>query len=488
MKVDRDSPRNYFCEACVQAKHHITLYPQESKTKYLPVGNLTVTDVWGPAHTQSLQGNSYFVTFTDMCSCFTIAGFMKLTKDVFEHYKVYKALLANQFGKKLKRVHSNNGKEFVNKTLKDHAASQGTILEETAPHLSAQNGVAEQKNRTLVKGACAQLFAQQLPHFLWQEAVSYMVYIANQSPTHTLGDITPYERFYSCKPHVGNLQEFGAECWVLDQSSSNGKLDVKSKNITSKNHTTILESRNIIFPPRPKSGGADWTELELYKLSPAILPAEGESNPSQTSSSDLSQQMKPPPAPGLFTPPPKKTLPPPSAPKAEEKKPTLKPIMIPKSLSVPTSRIPTPIRTPTQFLSGELRRPQHSSSATQTNYADLDSIGKPTKDNNTSYPKYGKPIGVAHTGDENNTSLERKWHEYVYAAISRRQDDNHPSYNETLSRWDADKWSIARNEEIAAFERMGTFKLVELPDGFKPLKPGWVNTIKQNADFEITRY
>ncbi|QRV94948.1 Retrovirus-related Pol polyprotein from transposon TNT 1-94 [Ceratobasidium sp. AG-Ba] len=35
---------------------------------------------------------------------------------------------------------------------------------------------------------------------------------------------------------------------------------------------------------------------------------------------------------------------------------------------------------------------------------------------------------------------------------------------------------------------MGTFELVDLPDGFKPLKPGWVNTIKRNADAEITRY
>ncbi|QRV83690.1 Retrovirus-related Pol polyprotein from transposon TNT 1-94 [Ceratobasidium sp. AG-Ba] len=153
MKVDRDSPCNYFCEACVQAKHHIASYPQESKSKYHSVGDLTVTDVWGPACTQSLQGNSYFVTFTNMHSRFTIASFMKSTKEVFEHYKAYEALLANQFGKKLKRVQSDNGKEFVNKNFKDYAASQGTILEETTPHSSAQNGVAERKNCTLVEAS-----------------------------------------------------------------------------------------------------------------------------------------------------------------------------------------------------------------------------------------------------------------------------------------------------------------------------------------------
>ncbi|QRV77370.1 Retrovirus-related Pol polyprotein from transposon TNT 1-94 [Ceratobasidium sp. AG-Ba] len=455
MKVDWDSPRNYFCKACVQAKHHIALYPQESKSKYYSVGDLTVTDVWGPACTQSNQGNSYFVTFTNMYSRFTIAGFMKSTKDVFEHYKACEALLVNQFGKKLKHIRSNNRKEFVNKTLKDHATSQGTILEETAPHSSAQNGVAERKNCTLVEGARAQLFAQQLPCFLWQEAVSYMVYIANRLPTRTLGDVTPYERFYGRKLHLDVKSKKYRFTGFADNSTAWRYYKQESRQ--------ILKSHNIIFPPHPKSGGADWTELELYELLPAISPAEGESNPSQTSSSDLLQQKKPSPAPGLFTLPPKNTLPPALAPKAEEKKPTLEPIMIPKSSSVPTSRIPTPIRTLTQFLSGELRRPQRSSSATRPNYADLDSIGKPTADNDTSYPKYGKPIGVAHIESKEDTSLEREWRE--------RQDDDHPSYDKTLSRWDADKWSIARDEEMAAFKRMGTFKLVDLPDIFKPLKP-----------------
>ncbi|QRV95896.1 Retrovirus-related Pol polyprotein from transposon TNT 1-94 [Ceratobasidium sp. AG-Ba] len=91
MKVDHNYLCNYFCMACVQAKHPIASYPQESKSKYSSIGNLTVTNVWGLAHTQSLQGNWYFVTFTSMYSCFTIAAFMKLTKEVFEHYKVYKA-------------------------------------------------------------------------------------------------------------------------------------------------------------------------------------------------------------------------------------------------------------------------------------------------------------------------------------------------------------------------------------------------------------
>ncbi|QRV96862.1 Retrovirus-related Pol polyprotein from transposon TNT 1-94 [Ceratobasidium sp. AG-Ba] len=214
-----------------------------------------------------------------------------------------------------------------------------------------------------------------------------------------------------------------------------------------------------------KVRGVNWTELKLYQLSPTVSPAEGESGASQLNSA-LFQQSKPAPAPGVFTPPPKSITLPPTAPKPEEKKPTLGPLMIPKSSSNPTSRIPTPVEA----------------------LARLDRVGKPTADNNISYPKYSKPVEVAHIGNKEGVSLEHEWCEYLYAAISRREDDNHPSYKHTLSRWDADRWSIARNEEMAAFKHMGTFELVDLPGGFKPLKPGWVNSIKRNADAEITRY
>ncbi|QRW08769.1 Retrovirus-related Pol polyprotein from transposon TNT 1-94 [Ceratobasidium sp. AG-Ba] len=385
---------------------------------------------------------------------------MKSTKEVFEHYKAYEALLANQFGRKLKRVRSDNGKEFVNKTFKDYAASQG-ILEETAPHSSAQNGVAERKNRTLVEGARAQLFAQQLPRFLLQEAVSYMVYIANRSPTHTLGDVTPYERFYGRKPHIGNLQEFGAECWVLDQSGSNRKLDVKSKKYRftgfADNSTAwqyykqesrqILKSRNIIFPPRPNQGELTGPNSSSISSLPPFRLLRGSQELHNSTQLYYSSRNR------------------------------LQPWCIhptSKSNRSPSYRTKTRGKEAYSRASYDSQvdiKPyiQNPNSSRVSNI--LYSVGKPTVDNDTLYPKYGKPVGVAYIGSEEDVSLECKWREYVYAAISRREDDDHPSYEQTLSRWDADKWSIARDEEIAAFERMGTFELVELPDGFKPLKP-----------------
>ena len=102
--MDKSSPRDWFCDACMKAKHHVTPFPKESLTLYDRVGDLIVTDVWGPAQVESLQKNKYFVSFTDMHSHFSVIDFIKSTSEVFEKYKAYKAFLENQTGRRIKRV------------------------------------------------------------------------------------------------------------------------------------------------------------------------------------------------------------------------------------------------------------------------------------------------------------------------------------------------------------------------------------------------
>lgn len=109
MAVDRSSPRDYFCEACVQAKHHVAPVPKESKTKYSGIGDLVVTDVWGPASTTSLQGNRYYVQFIDAYSRFAVVNFLKSTSEVLQKYKDFEALIRTRFNRPIKIVRLDNG-------------------------------------------------------------------------------------------------------------------------------------------------------------------------------------------------------------------------------------------------------------------------------------------------------------------------------------------------------------------------------------------
>ena len=71
----------------------------------------------GPLPTPSYGGSRYVLTFIDDYSRFCRVYFLKLKFEVFEQLKVWKALVENQSGKKIKVFQTDNRKEYVNKNL-----------------------------------------------------------------------------------------------------------------------------------------------------------------------------------------------------------------------------------------------------------------------------------------------------------------------------------------------------------------------------------
>jgi hypothetical protein len=72
-------------------------------------------------------------------------------------------------------------------------------------------------NHTVVELARAMLIAAQLPEFLWKHTVTHAAYIRNRTYMQSLGQETPYQQWYSKKPDVTHLQEFGSPVWMLLQ-------------------------------------------------------------------------------------------------------------------------------------------------------------------------------------------------------------------------------------------------------------------------------
>ncbi|KAJ8592450.1 hypothetical protein M405DRAFT_708235, partial [Rhizopogon salebrosus TDB-379] len=53
------------CEACIQAKHAHNPFPRNTENRSKIPGELTHTDVWGPARTTAILGAKYYITFID---------------------------------------------------------------------------------------------------------------------------------------------------------------------------------------------------------------------------------------------------------------------------------------------------------------------------------------------------------------------------------------------------------------------------------------
>ena len=68
---------------------------------------------------------------------------------MFEQLKVWKALVENQSGKKIKVLRIDNVKEYINRNVQQLCEECGIQIQHSAPYTPQQNGVAERKNRSL---------------------------------------------------------------------------------------------------------------------------------------------------------------------------------------------------------------------------------------------------------------------------------------------------------------------------------------------------
>ena len=88
-------------------------------------------------------------TFIDYFSRFCWVYYLKLKSNVFETLKVWKALVENQSGKKIKVFRTDNGKEYLNKNLHKLFEECRIQMQHSTPYTPQQNGVAKRKNRSL---------------------------------------------------------------------------------------------------------------------------------------------------------------------------------------------------------------------------------------------------------------------------------------------------------------------------------------------------
>jgi hypothetical protein len=209
------------------------------------------------------------------------------------------------------------------------------------------------------------------------------------------------------------------------------------------------------------------SDEEAEVVSPIAGGVAATSSPSVT-------VVQPPKRPS--TPPPPKTLKLPSTP--------------PSKSSTSTPQLAAPKKNKVAICASMRQRKKHD-------YAKVDSVGLEHTDNDQRQnPWEGLPT-TTHTpvettqGDEeveqSLLGIEEEWAEMAYTATSRPHDEDHPSYKESLTTWDAPDWASARDEEIAATTKMETFELCDLPPGFKLLNPLWVHVATQDQNGIVVR-
>ena len=111
-------------------------------------------------------------------------------------------MVERQSGYKLKFFHTDGGKEYTRKTIKNtfttYLEETGIVHEATPAYSSASNGAAERFNRTLFDMARPTLIKAKLPTPFWAEAIRTRANkVRNRLPTKALLKTNLHTKFGS---------------------------------------------------------------------------------------------------------------------------------------------------------------------------------------------------------------------------------------------------------------------------------------------------
>jgi transposase InsO family protein len=159
--------------------------------------------------------------------------FLQNKSESFSKFKIFKAKVENESGKRIVTLRTDRGGEFCSQQFNEFCDTNGIKRELTAPYTPEQNGVAERKNRTVVEMTRSMLQEKKLSNMFWGEGVATAVHILNLSPTKAVMGMTPYEAWSNRKPSVSHLRVFGCVAYGLQMHNRETNWIQSLKNVFS---------------------------------------------------------------------------------------------------------------------------------------------------------------------------------------------------------------------------------------------------------------
>ncbi|GKB71051.1 retrovirus-related pol polyprotein from transposon TNT 1-94 [Tanacetum coccineum] len=160
----------------------------------------------------------------------------------------------------VQRIRTDNGTEFVNKTLREYYKKVGISHETSVARSPQQNGVVKRRNCTLINAACTMLIYAKALLFLWAESVAITCYTQNRSIIRLRHGKTPYELLHDKLPDLSFFHVFGALCYPTNDSKNLGKLQPKAD--------IDFDELSAMASERNSSGPA------LHEMTPAMITPE----------------------------------------------------------------------------------------------------------------------------------------------------------------------------------------------------------------------
>ncbi|MBW0503144.1 hypothetical protein O181_042859 [Austropuccinia psidii MF-1] len=189
-------------------------------------------DVVGPIVPCSVSGYNYFLTIIDQTTGFKLVKFLKRKSKSYEKFLISKREIENKHDRKIKKLISDRGGEFLNNQFKGLAETEGFVHILAPTETPEHNGLAERANHTILEKSRCLLNGSNLSHKYWPEAINTATYLLNLSSTPCRNNNSPYYLWFNNNKNLQGLRVFGCRAiihhlrrekkWKLDQTGEEG--------------------------------------------------------------------------------------------------------------------------------------------------------------------------------------------------------------------------------------------------------------------------
>lgn len=137
-------------------------------------------------------------------------------------------MIKTQFHTTIQKFNTDNGTEFVNRSVYQLFSEHGILHQRSCPHTPQQTGVVERRHRSLLNTARALMFTSGLSMRFWPYSLLTATWLVNRVPSKVLDWSCPYEMLFKKEPNYGLLRPFGCLAFAVDLSPSRGKFESRS--------------------------------------------------------------------------------------------------------------------------------------------------------------------------------------------------------------------------------------------------------------------
>nr|GFA51215.1 putative ribonuclease H-like domain-containing protein [Tanacetum cinerariifolium] len=179
---------DHTCVACRKGKQHKASCKAKTVSSVNKPLQILHMDLFGPTSVRSINHKTYCLVITDGFNRFSWVYILKSKDEITPILKDFIRQAKNQFYHKVKTIRSDNRTEFKKKDLIELCGLKGITREYSNARTPQQIGIAERKNKTLIKAVDS-----FLPTTFGVEAVNTACYFLNRVLVTKPQNKTPYE-------------------------------------------------------------------------------------------------------------------------------------------------------------------------------------------------------------------------------------------------------------------------------------------------------